>query len=494
MGIILVLTWPTVASAAPVADGPNASGTIGAYAVPAVLQQLSTNAESPVIHDTETDALVAHDGRLFATTDQWEYSSPTPSGQILVKGSPRSPWKVFEQTQGLRVSEALDSFPIPSNQGLGPGHSLLITHAVINGRSEIQWLLDGAKAFSPQDSFTVPSNVFDVRSFGAHDSGGVWAVYAGVEPTGILRGTWSKTRHTLVFDPTPELTEKPGAPGVPTQKVTGFANCDGSLYVTINTKLYRRNDGDLSPGVARWVLLYHEPPVGMSNSGLRGLTCITHLGSPSLLLSTEGNGDVYRIDHLPRGQLDDPPRASPGHGLRGLTPILEFAPIPALRHMLAAEGTTVPAKGTGSIDYVIAAYNNFTTVKIDGVGRQLFGVEHAYLGGCPPARVCGPTAYGAATFDGAACFAIRTDTRIPTYSLRCLSGPDFALSGTVGKPIRSGQAFVSIRTITPSPFGDGRLYYGGYDANFYPADGTAWIASSTPEALQLTASSKGRGT
>ncbi len=487
---LLVTAWPVAASAAPVVAG--ASGTSAPYAVPASRQPLTTNSGSPVAHDTETDALVAHDGHLFATTDQWEYSGGPPAGQILVKDSPRGPWKVFEQTQGLRVSEALDSFAIPSDQGLGPGHSLLITHAVIDGRSEIQWLLDGAKAFSPQDSFTVPSDVFDVRSFGAHESGGVWAVYAGVEPTGILRGTWSKSKHTLVFDPTPELTEKPGAPGVPTQKVTGFANCAGALYVTINTKLYRRNDGELPPGVARWVLVYREPPVGMSNSGLRGLTCITHLGSPSLLLSTEGNGDVYRIDHLPRSRLDDPATASPGHGLRGLTPVFEFAPIPALRRMLAAEGTAVPARGKGSIDYVIAAYNNFTTVKIDGIDRQLFGVEHAYLGGCPATRVCGPTAYGAATFDAAACFAIRTDARTPSYALRCLSGPDFELSGAVGKPIRSGQAFVSIRTITPSPFGDGRLYFGGYDCNFYPADGTAWVASSTPEALHLTGSSKGR--
>ena len=494
VGMALPVTVsPLAASAAPGAQGTSANGTTAPYAVLASRQPLTTNSKSPVAHDTENDALVAQDGRLFATTDQWEYSSASPAGQILVEDSPHSPWKVFEQTQGLHVSEALDSFAIPSDQGLGPGHSLLITHAVIDGRSEIQWLLDGAKAFSPQDSFSVPSNVFDVRSFGAHESGGVWAVYAGVEPTGVLRGTWSKSKHTLVFDPTPELTEKPGAPGVPTQKVTGFANCAGALYVTIDTKLYRRNDGDLPPGVARWILLYQEPPVGMSNSGLRGLSCITHLGSPSLLFSTEGDGDVYRLDQLPRGRIDDPATASPGHDLRGLTPIFEFAPIPALRQMLAAEGTTVPAKGEGSIDYVIAAYNNFTTVKIDGVDRQLFGVEHAYLGGCPPTRVCGPTAYGAATFDAAACFAIRTDARVPSYSLRCLSGPDFALSGTVGKPIRSGQAFVSIRTITPSPFGDGRLYYGGYDANFYPADGTAWVASSTPAALHLTTASKGRG-
>ncbi len=455
------------------------------YSVSAVRQQLTSNPESQVAHDTETDALVAEDGRMFATTDQWEYPGSSPEGQILMKDSQRDPWTVFEQTQGLRVSEALDSFEIPTDQGLGPGHSLLITHSVIDGRSEIQWLLDGAKAFSPEDFFTVPSNVFDVRSFGAQESGGVWAVYAGAEPTGVLRGTWSKTRHTLVFDSTPELTEKPGPPGVPTQKVTGFADCAGSLYVTINTKLYRRNTGDLPPGVGRWILLYQEPPVGRSNSGLRGLTCVTHLGSPSLLLSTEGNGDVYRIDHLPQGRIDSA-TAGPGYGPRGLIPNFEFAPVPALRQMLAALGTIIPARGEGSIDYVIAAYNNFTTVKIGGIDRQLFGIEHAYLGGCPPTRVCGPTAYGVATFDAAACFAVRTDAREPSYSLRCLSGQDFALSGAVGKPIRSGQAFVSIRTIAASPFGDGRLYYGGYDCNFYPADGTAWVASSTADALHLT--------
>ena len=493
VGIVMLVTGsPLVASAGTSAEPTTANGNIRPYAVPAVRQPLTTNQESTVAHDTETDALVAHDGRLFATTDQWEYPGASPAGQILVKDSPRSPWKVFQPTQGLRVSESLDSFEIPIDQGLGPGHSLLITHAVIDGRSQIEWLLDGAKEFSPGDSFTVPSNVSDVRSFGAHETHGVWAVYAGVVPTGILRGTWSKTTHTLSFDPTPELSEQRGPPRVPTQKVTGFGNCAGSLYVTINTKLYRRNDGDLPPGVARWVLLYQEPPVGMSNSGLRGLTCVTHLGSPALLLATEGNGDVYRIDHLPRGQLDDPATATPGDGLRGLTPVLEFAPIPALSHMLAAQGTTVSATGRGSIDYVIAAYNTFTTVKIDGVDRQLFGVEHAYLGGCPPTRTCGPTAYGLATFDAAACFGVRTDARTPSYSLRCLSGPDFASPSEVSKPIRSAQAFVSIRTITLSPFGDGHLYYGGYDSNFYPADGTAWVAWSTPEALQLTPSSKGR--
>jgi hypothetical protein len=450
--------------------------------VTAVREPLTTDPASPVAHDTELIGLASHAGRLFAATGQWEYPGRSATGQVLVKDSAGSPWTVFENTQSLRV-QAIDSFPIPADQGLGPGHSLLVTQAIVGGRSVIQWLLDGASSFSPADEFDLGSTQVDVRSFGAHESGGVWAVYAGAAPTGILRGVWSKAKHTLVWNPVPEVTAAPGkSPGLQTQKVTGFANCAGSLYVTVNTKLYRRNDGTLPPLMPRWVLAYQAPPVGQFNSGLRGVSCITHDGAPSLLLSTEGNGNVYRFDHLPRGQLSEP---APGRA--PLTPILEWSPIPALQQLLSQEGSPVPVHGKGAIDYVIAAYNNFETINVGGVDRQLFGVEHAYLGGCPANRRCGPTSFGAATFDAAACFAVRTDTGSapPNYVLRCLSGPSFTPKGSVGKPIQSGQAFVSIRTIVDSPFGDGRIVYGGYDANFYPADGTAWVATSSPTALNL---------
>jgi hypothetical protein len=422
-------------------------------AVPASRQPLTTSATSPVAHDNEVMALAAHSGRLFAATDQWEYSGPHAAGQILVKNSARAPWKVFEQTQSLRV-QALGSFAIPGDQGLGRGHSLLITQAIVGGRSRIQWLLDGAKSFT--SSYALRSKTVDVRSFGAHKSDGEWSVYAGANPTGVLRGTWSRKRHKLVFSSRPELTAAPpGSPGQKTQKVTGFADCAGALYVSINTKLYRRNDGHLPRGGARWSLVYQAPAVGARNSGLRGLTCVSHRGSPpSLLVSTEGNGNVYRFDHLRRAQL---------------TPVLEFSPGPAIAKTL----------GTGPTLYVIAAYNNFETVQLGGVSRQLFGIEWNYLGGCPATRTCAPS-----SFDAAACFAIRTDRGTsPSYALRCLSGPDFTPSSTQVSPVRSGQAFVAIRTLERSPFGDRRLYYGGYDANFSPADGAAWVASSTLSAL-----------
>jgi hypothetical protein len=461
------------------------------YAVPAALQPLTTNPDSPVIHDTETDAIVAQGGRLFASTDQWKYPGQPAYGQILVKDSATDPWQLFEPTQGLRVEDTMTSFPIPADQGLGPGHSILITEAVLDGRTELQWLLDGATSFTAADSYTLPSDVVDVRSFGAHESNGVWAIYAGVDPTGILQGTWSRTTHTLHFDPTPELTVAPQPSAPDAQKVTAFADCGGALYVTIHTGLYRRNDGNdgkLQHGVPRWAFLYQEPPVAPANSGLRGLTCITYQGAPALLFSTEGSGDVYRLTHLPRGRELNPPPPQPSlsHASAGMVLTPEFSPAAAIRQMLASEGTTVPATGAGSISYVIAAYNNFEKVKIDGTTRQLFGFEWAYRDECPATRTCGPVGSGGSHFDAAACFAIRDGSQpSPAYTLRCLSGPDFTLTAKPGDPILSGQAFVSIRTIAVAPFGDGRLYYGGYDCDHYPADGTAWIASSTQEALHI---------
>jgi hypothetical protein len=476
--LVLAVAGGTALCGAAASAAPTAASRT--FAVAAARQPLTANPGSSVAHDTETIALTAHAGRLFAATGQWEYSGPSDAGQVLVRSSRTSGWSVFEQTQSLRV-QAIDSFPIPKDQGIGAGHSLLITQANVGGRSRLQWLLDRAGSFVPSRSFVLASTGADVRSFGAHESGGTWAVYAGVAPTGILRGTWSRTKDTLVFNPKPELTAAPpGSPGLKSQKVTGFADCAGALYVSINTKLFRRNDGRLRPGQSRWVLVYQAPPVGPLNSGLRGLTCIKHRGSPALLVSTEGTGRVYRLDHLPSGRLAGSPTPTSPRRLPGaLVARLEFSPATAIGRMLAATGTRLPTVGRGSITYVIAAYNNFETIRVGGIRRQAFGLEWHYSGGCPPTQRCTPSGWNAA-----ACLAIRTDRgRSPSYVLRCLGGPQFIASAKVTTPVRSGQAFVSIRTIEPSPYRDGRIYYGGYDCNFYPADGTAWIASSRITAL-----------
>jgi hypothetical protein len=143
---------------------------------------------------------------------------------------------------------------------------------------------------------------------------------------------------------------------------------------------------------------------------------------------------------------------------------------------------------------VIAAYNNgdFQTMRIGGVVRQVFGFEWGYRGVCPGTQRCGPIASGVVHFNASACFAIRTDQgQSPTYTLRCLSGATMHPSAQVSKPVRSGQAFVSIRSIVPSSFTTGQIYYGGYDCNFYPADGTAWVATSRLSSLGGSVSPKG---
>jgi hypothetical protein len=233
--------------------------------------------------------------------------------------------------------------------------------------------------------------------------------------------------------------------------------------------------------------VYQEPPVGPRNSGLRGLTCVSQDGSPALLVSTEGDGDVYRFGHLPAGQLDGTEGAAQRADAPRLVPIREFSPIPAIRHMLGSEGYDVPASGPRSIAYVIAAYNNFTPITTAGTKARVFGFEWGYAEGCLPRRVCGPVSAHGTTFDAAACFAIRVEraNAPPAYGLRCLSGLDFTLASQPTMPIRDGQAFVSIRTIAPSPFARDQLFYGGYDCNFYPANGTAWVASSTLSAIRI---------
>ena len=159
VGVVVVLTagMAPQSGAAAAASGATApQGSSASYAVAAQRQPLTTNSRSVVAHDTEVEALVPHSGRLFVATGQWEYPGASASGQVLVKKSKTSPWAVFEKTQSLRV-QALDSFPIPSDQGLRSGHSLLVTQAVVAGRSRIQWLLDGANSFSLRDSYVLPA-------------------------------------------------------------------------------------------------------------------------------------------------------------------------------------------------------------------------------------------------------------------------------------------------------------------------------------------------
>ena len=61
-----------------------------ALGVPAVRELLTTDQASSVVHDTETMALVAHAGRLFAATDQWMYPGSHAAGLFEPIGRPKN--------------------------------------------------------------------------------------------------------------------------------------------------------------------------------------------------------------------------------------------------------------------------------------------------------------------------------------------------------------------------------------------------------------------
>jgi hypothetical protein len=415
---------------------------------------------------TETVHLVSHRGRLFAGMGQWMLPGQG-HGTVLVKDSAAARWQTVAVYEGLRVT-ALGSVDIPATHNRGVPQSVLLSAGALSGRSRIQLLVGGASEFV--DSFVFDGAGHEVRSFAGRVEGDEYAFYAGVSPDGILRGTWRPDSRTISWTPAPEVRS------LDAKRFMSMTECGGALYASSAHRLYRRNDGTLPPGVPRWLVFAEGPPASeRENSGLRALTCLDRDERQSLLMAAEGTGLILRLDELPVGVA------------------ASFAPPPLVteldvRQRLRQElqsmyGITVPATGFGSIAYTIAAYNEFLKLQTDRGQAQLFGVEWGYAGGssarpsCPAGRGCAERMANGYEWDNAACiFARSEEAGGPAFSFGCLEGPAFATTPGTRSPVRHGDAFVAARTIRPSPFAAGSLFVGGYDCNYVPADGTAWIA------------------
>ena len=280
-------------------------------------------------YSTETLHLVAHSGRLFAATGQWMSGSGT-GGSILVKGSATSGWQTFLATDSLRVT-ALESFAIPARANRGASVDVMLTSAAIDGRQRLMWWRGDAEAV--EGSFDVGPAGYGVRALGARREGGGFAFYAGVDPTGVLRGTWNPQSQSIDWSAAAELQVEQAAD----RKVTGFAECAGAMWVTIRHRLFRRNDGPLPAGVPRWALAVEAPIPGPENSGLRGLTCMRHRGNPALLVSIEGPGTILRLENLPKGVTATPT----------VTQVVEAEPRAVITDELARPACASLVQGSG---------------------------------------------------------------------------------------------------------------------------------------------------
>jgi hypothetical protein len=403
----------------------------------------------PMAATTEVTTLVAHAGSLWATTSQW--MAPEPVGGALVRRrGPDDPWQVVEQTDQLRVM-ALQRFTVPARHAGGDAVDVLVTQTRTAGVAELQWLVgDGDRL---EAAFVLPDGSSDARSLGAHDEGASFAFYAGVRPTGVLRGEWDPVGSTIVWSATPELVV--AGEGLD-QKVTGFASCGGAAWVTVRASLYRRVDAALPEGAARWTEVYRDPDDNADNSGLRGITCVSRATGDALLLGREGPGTMLRFDSLD-GEV--------------LEPVVEADLRTVITATLQSWGHDVAPGGPSSVGYVIPAYNDLLAV---GDGVHLTGVEWSYdLGRCPATRTCQPQR----TFDAQACLLRRVDTdgrSEPDWSLWCLAG-EATPADAVDDPVQGGQAFVAVRALQVAPWSSDELWLAGYDANFVPSVGTGWV-------------------
>jgi hypothetical protein len=77
-----------------------------------------------------------------------------------------------------------------------------------------------------------------------------------------------------------------------------------------------------------------------------------------------------------------------------------------------------------------------------------------------------------------------------TEALVTHSGRLFAATGQWENPGPSAFGQILVKRSKTSP--GGQIHHDGYDCNFHPADGTAWVASSTLSSLRLSTESKGR--
>ncbi len=286
-----------------------------------------------------------------------------------------------------------------------------------------------------------------IRSFGFHRDQVTQAdtVFAGEMPRGIFAGSYD-SEGGIRWAREPELSAEavsqtfPGLEG--RLRVSSFAEANGWLYAAVGQQIYERADGP----APHWRLVYTNKQPGHSETGLRGLTAVQiGDGQQELLAAVEGSAArMVRIN--PRTganvtELNLPDFLGNAWGMRP--------------------------------SYVIAAYNNMTSVRVRGGGGALLIGLMAFV----PRSVAvapghGLVDVGYGQVEGSAWYLVRWPNG--QYDLHRVEAP-------------FKQPPVAVRSIQASPFageGDG-LYFAGFDANKAPAHNTGWIARTTiQEALR----------
>jgi hypothetical protein len=432
---------------------------------------------------TEMRGLVPHAGKMYACNGYW-VDNPGPEGvqnfQVLELDGPQSQgYNWFQEfnagTNELACSTMGEYTFTTDYTGSAVNAPTLLMGDWNNGPSPIPVGLyafdDGAQTWTRT---TVAS---EVPAGGAPQiraisqpyidtlvSPNVSTVYLGEAPTGIFPCTYNAAIAGKVqCSSTPEfvLSEVPfPANGYCNTQLrpTSFAVANGTLYVAICQQIYARTNGPQSTCAVqqvlvsavcqqRWNAVFTNPNPKNTNTGFRGITAVPHInvgsctsGTSDLLVVTEGSGPiVWRYD----------PTCNVGYNELGY------------RQFVAT------VWGMQPLGYMIGAYSNVPLIN----GVWWIGIEAFVPSNTQTATnhfLWNVTTGGgnSGMLDSGAWYLTRD--ALANYQIEQI-------------PYLYRRPVVSTRVIATSPFGDGNMFMGGFDANGgtapqqLPTHNTSWI-------------------
>jgi len=393
------------------------------------------------IRGTEIVHLAAHKGRLYAGNGYWMdtrgYDNVAWS-QVLVLDSRRGTWKV-DLALGpthLRVT-ALESVTFTTD---GNGKALVPPVNLLLAASDIQRDVRQSNVWTRDDDRntwvkTTLKGDFEhrrsTRALAVHrdQKTGADRIFVAAGALGIYSGVYDREQPGRIrWDQEAEL-------GPVAIRPMSFAEANGCLYASAGVSVYRRLDGTCPV----WEKVYSDNTrEHWELGGIRGLTSVQ---------SPNGLGKSILFSHTDRIIRVDP------NDNHRATVELEIRP-------LLQEGWKTDIRGS-----IIAAYSDMLPLKDPATGStvHIMGVQGRIERGGMDKEYHSDTFYG---WYAGGSYLIRQSDR--SYRLKEVNG-----RWEPGKP-----KLVAPRTFVVSPFPKdaGRyVYFGGFDANFFPALDTAWV-------------------
>lgn len=385
-----------------------------------------------VLGGTEVVALVAHQEKLYAAVSVYKDNAnrnPRRGAQILVLDRAAGPWKLDRQCDPfVRSVAAMNSFAVPqaeNKSGTTEEDALLFVAPLGSStKSNPIYYRKGHEGWHEVE--LAKHGPLQTWAFGFHQDRitGRSLVLVACQPGGIYGGILAEGG-TIAWQSQPEFASYSTMP-------TGFASCNGALYLALGPNLYRRQDGS----APSWQRVFVAP-----KWTLRGLTSIPSpvRNGQVLLAAQDGNGRILRID--PEDQYQATTETT-------------------LDTLLSKEWGVRP-------QFVVAARHGILPVfNPSGAGSlHIFGIE-ARIG-----RKEQPA------FNG----------WVPGGWIVIRRSPDeYELREIIDPSTKAMPPLVSVRAMALSPFEnllDSEIYCGGYNTESGPAHNTAWIYHAALRAL-----------